>query len=266
MSKAAYLHGYSTPEQQRLLGQAAHWRHDLILQGTHFERGTRLLEIGCGVGAVLGVLGQAFPGLRLHGVDWEAKQLAAAERHLASLGLKAELAQADALALPLPAAYYEEAWMMWFLEHVGDPVLALAEARRVLKPGGGITCIEVDYHSLDLRPSTPALRALMQGFYQGMDAGGRSDAGAQLGGWLKAAGFGAVDDQALAFDFSGVALPKQVDYLLGFVETAVPAIATLPGAPALALLLQGVKDFRAIARAPQGRVRFQVHKARAFAP
>src|SRR6266498_3906975 len=57
-----YVHGYATAEQERLLRQAEHWRDELILAGTTLAPGTRLLEVGCGVGAVLGILGTAFPG------------------------------------------------------------------------------------------------------------------------------------------------------------------------------------------------------------
>jgi cyclopropane fatty-acyl-phospholipid synthase-like methyltransferase len=68
-----YVHGYGTPEQQRLVQQAEHWRHRLIRDGTQLPEGTRLLEVGCGVGAVLAVLGQEYPGVRLSGVDIESK-------------------------------------------------------------------------------------------------------------------------------------------------------------------------------------------------
>jgi hypothetical protein len=60
-----YVHGYGTPEQERLVEQAEHWRHRLIRDGTKLEPWTRLLEVGCGAGAVLAVLGQEFPGVRL---------------------------------------------------------------------------------------------------------------------------------------------------------------------------------------------------------
>ena len=61
--KDTYVHGYAADEQERLLQQADHWREELILAGTTLVPGTRLLEIGCGVGAVLGILGLAFPDI-----------------------------------------------------------------------------------------------------------------------------------------------------------------------------------------------------------
>src|SRR5688500_6383051 len=96
----AYVHGYGTPEQQRLAEQAEHWRHRLIRDGTRLVPGTRVLEVGCGVGAVLAVLGQEFPGLSVTGVDIEPKQLEFAGGHLERSGVEATLQEADALALP----------------------------------------------------------------------------------------------------------------------------------------------------------------------
>lgn len=122
-----YVHGYATDEQQRLLSQAEHWREELILAGTTLVPGTRLLEVGCGVGAVLGILGDAFPGIVLAGVDIEERQLGAAGGHLAGLGLEADLRVADALNLPYADASFDHVWMMWFLEHLADPVAALGE-------------------------------------------------------------------------------------------------------------------------------------------
>src|SRR5205823_10020560 len=165
-----YVHGYGTPEQERLVEQAEHWRYRLICDGTELEPGTRLLEVGCGVGAVLAVLGQEYPGLRLSGVDIEPKQLDFARAHLAHAGVEATLAEADALALPFDDASFDHVWMMWFLEHVTDPVAALREARRVLGPRGAITAIEVDYSTCRASPSTPALDALLRTMVQGMAA------------------------------------------------------------------------------------------------
>jgi ubiquinone/menaquinone biosynthesis C-methylase UbiE len=142
------VHGYTSAEQERLLAQAEHWREELILPGTALVPRTRLLEVGCGVGAVLGILGQEFPGVVLAGVDVEERQLETARAYLASLGLQADLRRADALELPYEDASFDHVWMMWFLEHIDDPVGALREARRVLVPGGELTAIEVDYNSV----------------------------------------------------------------------------------------------------------------------
>ncbi len=171
-----YVHGYGTREQERLVEQAEHWRHRLITNGTALEPGTRLLEVGCGVGAVLAVLGQEFPRIILHGVDIEPKQLAFARGHLERAGVEATLVEADARALPFADQSFDHVWMMWFLEHVADPPEVLREARRVLVPGGAITAIEVDYATCRADPSTPALEALFRAMVQGMAASGWSDA------------------------------------------------------------------------------------------
>lgn len=265
MSQAApYLHGYQAAEQRRLLDQAAHWKDRLILKGTHYPPGTRLLELGCGVGAVLGVLGGAFPGLRLLGVDREARQVAAARRHLGGLGLEARLLRADALGLPLAADSVDAAWMMWFLEHVGDPIAALAEARRVLKPGGSLTAIEVDYRVLRWAEA-PRWNALLEAFCAGMDRHGRSDAGSQLGRWLSAAGFARCEDRALPQRLRGAAAATEMDYLLGFIEPSLADLAGLPGASSLASLRAGAQEGRRLARRPGARLDFTVHKAVAWA-
>src|SRR5439155_16608555 len=205
------------------------------------EPGTRLLEVGCGVGAVLAVLGQEYPGVELFGVDIEQKQLDVARGHLERAGVEATLRQADALALPFADSSFDDVWMMWFLEHVADPPAALREARRVLVPGGRITAIEVDYSTAHAEPSTPALEALMRTMVQGMAASGWSDAGTRLPAWFRAAGFGAVDEGERRFRWQGEELAGQARYAADVMESALPALAELPGADE-AELRAGLQD------------------------
>jgi len=258
----AYVHGYGTPEQERLVQQAEHWRHSLIRNGTQLEPGTRLLEVGTGVGAVLAVLGQEFPGLRLTGVDIEPKQLEYARGHLERAGVEATLVQADALALPFEDESFDHVWMMWFLEHVGDPVAVLREARRVLVPGGGITAIEVDYSTCRADPSTRAIETLFRAMVEGMAASGWSDAGTRLPRWLREAGFGDVDEGERAYWWQGEDLSHQANYAADVIESALDALAQQPGASEEELRT-GLEDLRNLASHPGAGLGWTLHKSTA---
>ena len=257
-----YVHGYGTPEQQRLVEQAEHWRHRLIRDGTKLEPGTRLLEVGTGVGAVLAVLGQEFPGVRLFGVDIEPKQLAFAREHLARAGVEASLVEADALELPFDDGSFDYVWMMWFLEHVADPPAVLREAKRTLVPGGVITAIEVDYSTVRAEPSTPAIEALFRTMVRGMAASGWSDAGTRLPGWLREVGFQHVEEGERPFWWQGEELADQALYAADVVESALDALARLPGVDELELRAR-LEDLRGLATQPDTGLGWVVHKSTA---
>jgi SAM-dependent methyltransferase len=259
---AGYVHGYGTREQQRLVEQAEHWRHRLITDGTRLEPGTRLLEVGTGAGAVLAVLGQEYPGIRLFGVDIEPKQLEFARAHLERSGVKATLRQGDALALPFDDESFDHVWMMWFLEHVADPPAALREARRVLVRAGWITAIEVDYSTVFAEPSTPALEGLFGRLVQGMAAAGWSDAGTRLPGWLRAAGFREVEEGERTFRWQDDDLASQADYAADVIESTLAALARLPGAEEEELRC-GLEDLRALPSQPRAALGWTLHKATA---
>jgi len=257
-----YVHGYGTREQERLVEQAEHWRHRLIADGTSLAPGTRLLEIGCGVGAVLGVLGQEFPEVVLHGVDIEQAQLEFAREHLRRVGVEATLVQADARSLPFDDGSFDHVWMMWFLEHVADPVAVLREARRVLVLGGAITAIEVDYATVRAEPSSPALEALFAAMVRGMAASGWSDAGTRLPGWLREAGFADVVEGERPFWWQGEELATQAAYAADVVESALDALSRLPGA-SRDELERGLDGLRRLSTRPGAGLGWVVHKSTA---
>jgi SAM-dependent methyltransferase len=259
---AEYVHGYGTPEQKRLVEQAEHWRERLICDGTMLPPGTRVLEVGCGAGAVLAVLGQEYPGVRLFGVDREPKQLAFAADHLERAGVEATLVEADALALPFADESFEHVWMMWFLEHVSDPPAALREARRVLAMGGAITAIEVDYSTCSASPSTAAFEALVRAMVAAMSSSGWSDAGTRLPGWLREAGFDDVVEGERPFWWEGSELASEASYAADVIESALEALKQAPGADEDELRA-GLADLRNLPRRAGAGLGWVVHKSTA---
>ena len=272
MSEAKYLHGYDQSEQERLVAQAEYFRHSLIRRRLRYLPGQSVLEIGCGAGAVLGVLADEFPGLRWTGIDREAAQIAFAKEHLTQLGLgEAELRVGDASDLPWPDASFDHVYAMWFVEHLSDPLPILREARRVLKPGGSITLTETDYTTFRSHPTNDDFDVLCQAQYDFYAAYGQPYAGRRLGAWLSEAGFEHVTNDPLGFQFfrgsesDTKRLRDHAEYNIGFLEPAVPAMVEAVGADE-ARLRRGLDHLRTLADQPGAALSQIVFRAQGLVP
>lgn len=105
--------------------------HARVLDALREVRGT-VLDAGCGTGGLLAVLAARRPDLRCLGIEWSA---AAARRAAAKSGAAVACGSVD--ALPLPDGCVDAAVAADVLCHAAvDPARALAELRRVLRPGG----------------------------------------------------------------------------------------------------------------------------------
>lgn len=92
-------------------------------------RGARTVDLGCGGGVL--ARGLARRGARIVGIDRSPKSLLAAAEHVAGSFLVGDLR-----AVPLRTGVADVAILADVLEHVEEPRRAVAEAARVLKPGG----------------------------------------------------------------------------------------------------------------------------------
>jgi SAM-dependent methyltransferase len=94
------------------------------------------LEIGAGVGAMTAQLLTLFPRFRMVATDTDAELVGMAEQVLSSFGKRASVQRADAKALPFPDGQFDLVLSAAMLHHVIEWDVALAEAVRVLRPGG----------------------------------------------------------------------------------------------------------------------------------
>jgi ubiquinone/menaquinone biosynthesis C-methylase UbiE len=100
----------------------------------------RTIDLGAGTGANLGLYPDAVTDLVLSEPDPHmVKRLRA---HLAESGIAAEPAEAPAERLPFEDSSFDTAVFTLVLCTVPDPQAALAEAARILKPGGRLLFVE----------------------------------------------------------------------------------------------------------------------------
>ncbi len=105
----------------------------------------RVLEIGCGTGASFPYYSAA--ATELAGVEPDPYMLARARRRATESGRAIDLRQAPAEALPFEDASFDTVVSTLVLCTVRDPVRALAEVRRVLRPGGELRFYEHVRHA-----------------------------------------------------------------------------------------------------------------------
>jgi ubiquinone/menaquinone biosynthesis C-methylase UbiE len=99
-----------------------------------------VLEVGCGTGHWLAALA---PHVRsAAGLDPSAGMLSRARAAVPG----AMLVRGRASALPWPAASFDRVLAVNALHHFGGPDAFVAEARRVLRPGGGVLVVGLDPH------------------------------------------------------------------------------------------------------------------------
>lgn len=150
-----YVHGYTPREHERLLDQA-NTLAELLHHDTHYGPGARVLEAGCGVGAQTIHLAANSPGAHITSIDISLTSLESARSATGYLP-NVVFRQADIFHLPFAPQTFDHVFVCFVLEHLPDPVAALAHLKAVLKPGGTLTVIEGDHGSAYYYP--PSLYA-----------------------------------------------------------------------------------------------------------
>jgi arsenite methyltransferase len=123
------------------------------------------LDIGPGPGFIACELAQAVgPSGRIATVDVNPAMLGLTQHRARRHGLedRLEFHHADATSLPLPADSLDFVVAVQVYEYVADLERALAEARRVLRPGGRLVIIDTDWDTLVMQTDDPELAARVE--------------------------------------------------------------------------------------------------------
>ncbi len=185
-----YVHGYEGRENERLQDQADALV-EILHSDTAYPEGSRVLEVGCGVGAQTVTLARRSPGARFTSIDISARSIAEARRRVAQAGAtNVEFLQTDVYHLPFEAASFDHLFVCFVLEHLPRPVEALVALRELLPPAGTVTVIEGDHGSAYFHPASAAAQAAIDCLVRlQREAGGNSLIGRELYALLVGAGF-----------------------------------------------------------------------------
>jgi demethylmenaquinone methyltransferase / 2-methoxy-6-polyprenyl-1,4-benzoquinol methylase len=140
-------------------GQDEAWRR-LAVSELRLPQGGCCLDLATGTGDLALAVRRAYPSARVVGVDFAFNMLEIGRQKIRARGGQGvALTQGDALALPFMDAQFDGIVNGFLLRNVVDLPRALAEMRRVVKPGGRVVSLEIT------RPRTPVFRQMFQLYF-----------------------------------------------------------------------------------------------------
>ena len=167
--------------------------------------GARVLDVGCGPGTITVDLAARVPEGEVTGIDAAADVLYLAREEADRRGqANVRFETGDVYQLAFEDGTFDVVHAHQVLQHLSDPVAALAEMRRVCRPGGLVAARDGDYGGFFWFPSDPGLdewQALYRNVARAL--GGEPDAGRHLLSWARAAGFSDIAASASAWCYTG---------------------------------------------------------------
>jgi ubiquinone/menaquinone biosynthesis C-methylase UbiE len=133
---------------------------DAAIAKAYLHPGMSVADVGAGTGFM--AAGLAPQVQKVHVLDGSPAMLEMAKRNLANFQ-NIEFHMADGLALPLPDNSQDTVFANMYLHHCPDPLAAIREVVRILRPGGRLVITDMDAHSYDW------LRTEMADFWLGFE-------------------------------------------------------------------------------------------------
>ena len=187
---ARYTHGHSAAVLSAHSRRGAADSAAYLL--AHLRAGMDLLDVGCGPASITADLAERVAPGRVVGLDAAAGALEAARATLRERGLseQVEVTSGDVMALPFEDASFDVVHAHQVLQHLADPVGALAEMRRLTRPGGIVAVRDAVYSAMTWFPEPAGMEQWRSVYMATARAnGGEPNAGSRLLSWARAAGF-----------------------------------------------------------------------------
>lgn len=184
-----YTHGHSESVLRSHRWRTAENSAAYLLD--QLRAGHRLLDVGCGPGTItLDLAQRVSPGLVL-GIDNAETIIEEAERSREEAQMNnVRFAVDDVYQISETNDSFDVVHAHQVLQHLTNPVRALKEMRRVLKPGGILAVRDSDYGAFTWSPADHRLDRWLELYHQITTKNrAQADAGRHLLGWVHAAGF-----------------------------------------------------------------------------
>ena len=164
----------------------------------YLRPGMAVLDCGCGPGSLtLEIAERVAPG-QVVGIDVDPGQCSRAQALAVTRGIaNVRFEPADVYALPYPDATFDAVFSHALVTHLGEPMRAFAESRRVLKPDGVLAVSANDYEAVAVSPTGLAMEQMLALYPRVMThQGGNRLLARHLRGALVEAGFARAEGHA----------------------------------------------------------------------
>lgn len=200
MSDVRYTHGHHESVLRSHRWRTADNSAAYLLP--HLRSGQGLLDVGCGPGTVTVDLADRYSLGRAVGLDASVGVIEEA-RLLAGARPAIGFVAGDVLSLPFADNSFDVVHAHQVVQHLGQPVEALIEMRRVCRPGGIVAVRDSDYPQMAWFPDDGDLGRAFEAYGAVTRINGANwDAGRRLLSWSLAAGFTEVVPSASVWCFA----------------------------------------------------------------
>ena len=184
-----YTPGYTQNATDFMAKRSAKTHASFLLP--HLQDSFRLLDCGCGPGSMTCDFARILTSGQVVGLDSEKSQIELARSRATNQQLNNVSFELGSIySLPFPKSSFDVIFAHALFEHLSTPAQALAEIRRVLKPGGLIALRSPDWGGFIFAPDTEKIKSAISRYMEiQISNGGDVYVGRKFPALLHSAGF-----------------------------------------------------------------------------